>query len=59
MGLILADGQLFRIEEIIYSSEDDTKEIFAKHISYDNRFNVVVNKKYENKTSIKDIEWFI
>ena len=50
MGLILADGQLFRIEEIIYSSEDDTKEIFARHISYDNRFNVVVDKKYEKKT---------
>lgn len=49
MGIILADNQLFRIQEIIYSGEDDTKEIFAKHISYDLEFDVVVNKTYEKK----------
>jgi len=49
MSLILADSQLFRIQEIIYSGEDGTKEIFAKHISYDLEFDVVVDKTYEKK----------
>jgi hypothetical protein len=49
MSLILADSQLFRIQEIIYSGEDNTKEIFAKHISYDLEHDVVINKKYEKK----------
>lgn len=50
MNLILANGQLFRIEEVVYNSEEDVKEVFARHISFDNRFDVVVNKKYTSKT---------
>ena len=34
-NLILADGQLFRIYDTEYNSYDQTKNVYAKHISYD------------------------
>lgn len=47
-NLILANGQLFRIADTTYDSESQTKNIYAKHISYDLDFDSVYNLKYKD-----------
>lgn len=57
-NLIVANGDVFRIEDTEYKSEDGVINVYAKHISYDLNFDSVYNKKYKSKTFeyiIKDI----
>lgn len=52
-NLILADGQLFRIFDTEYDSYKQTKNVYAKHISYDLDFDSFYDLKY--KENNKDI----
>lgn len=47
-NIILADGQLFRINDTEYNTEDQTKTIFAKHITHDLDFDSFYDLKYKD-----------
>lgn len=51
-NLILADGQLFRIYDTEYDSYKQTKNIYAKHISYDLDFDSFYDLKYKDNNTV-------
>ena len=53
MNIILINGQLFRIWDTEYNSQDKQKEVFGRHILYDMNSAVVYNKKYN--TTLQNI----
>ena len=64
MNIILANGQLYRIWDTEYDTEEGEKTIFAKHISSDLNTWVLYNKQYNGtlqgiiRTMMNDIKDF-
>lgn len=47
-NIILANGQLFRIKDTSFDSEEGIKNVYAEHITYDLNFDEVYDLKYDN-----------